>query len=188
MKKILFILFTIIVSNSFIFCKDKISNDTTYWNRIISNKTEHSVFLFLKIKTTDYDGEVLIDQNRLFFLYLKEVLPYNKDKTIKNYRRDIFDLLINKKSLLLNNRLDSLTKYKVVAINDSISIKYRDYKIEEILNKYFEEVHEHLYRYKFTFDNISDYYALIYYLISKRFIVFADCSSGILTVIDVLKE
>lgn len=182
MSKI-FALIILIIGYCKVLSYETIDSDSLYFDRILSNNTSQYTYLKINIQTLDYKGSVLMNKIGLYRLYFKELIDSNDSVSMKKYKEVIFDSLNNNKCFILPKTFNSLKNYGMVKIDDSIRLRFKDFSIENIIEKYFKIGVGNSYHSELNTKNSVDYWGVIYFLIQKRIIVFDDCSTGILSII-----
>jgi hypothetical protein len=183
-NQLLFYFILIIFTNLKMFSIDKNRTcDSLYWHRILSNLTEHNVYLCIDLKTIDFDGDILIWNNQFWSMCFNKIKPYKKEEIV-SYRISIIKSLLDGNPFVFkNDSLSALNMYNIIKISDSIKNTFKHYEIIEIYNKYFDKVDENYYILKIQFyKDLQLYYSIIYYLIENRKIVFIHGFSGNLCV------
>jgi len=122
MKRLSFLLSVCIIA--VLSCTDK---DNSFYDKVLNDFSKHSDFIALDIKSHQYIGRVIIENNDLFTL-LNNTKGWNK--TI--YKSKIEKLIIHRRTLNIGNTDLLKAKFlKVKEINEYFSGKVFNYSVAE---------------------------------------------------------
>lgn len=106
--------------------------NTDFYDKVLSDYSDHSLFVAVDIKSREYTGRVVIKNADLYYFF-NQTKGYDKEK----YKAFMKKLLLNKTRLSIETA--SLSKWGFVNVTGVNGVKkYSSKSLQEFINHYFQ--------------------------------------------------